>query len=44
MTDEVRAEADELKVGDFVSWNASGNRAQGKITKVVRDMSRGVFG
>ena len=37
MTDEVRAEADELKVGDFVSWNASGNRAEGRITKVVRD-------
>ena len=37
MTDEVRAEADELKVGDFVSWNASGNRAKGRITKVVRD-------
>ena len=36
-TENERAEADELKVGDFVSWNASGNRAQGKITKVVRD-------
>ena len=36
-TENERAEADELKVGDFVSWNASGNRAQGRITKVVRD-------
>ena len=37
MTEELRAEAGDLKVGDFVSWNASGNRAQGRITKVVRD-------
>ena len=32
-----RAEPDALKTGDFVSWNASGNRARGKITKIVRD-------
>ena len=36
-TETERAEADALSVGDFVSWNASGNRAEGKITKVVRD-------
>jgi len=34
---EERAEADALKVGDFVSWNTSGGRARGKISKVVRD-------
>ena len=32
-----RAEPDALKVGDFVSWNASGGRARGKITRIVRD-------
>jgi len=32
-----RAEADELKVGDFVEWNASGNKAQGKIDRIERD-------
>jgi len=26
-----RAEADELKVGDFVEWNASGNKAQRRV-------------
>jgi excinuclease UvrABC nuclease subunit len=26
-----------LKVGDFVSWDSSGGRAQGKIVRVVRD-------
>ena len=34
---EKRAEPDALKTGDFVSWNASGGRARGKITKIVRD-------
>ena len=33
----LKAEADELSVGDFVSWNSSGGRARGKITKIVRD-------
>ena len=37
MTEKLRAEAGDLKVGDFVSWNASGNRAEGKITKVIKD-------
>jgi HK97 family phage major capsid protein len=36
---ETRAEPDELKVGDMVSWNSSGGRAQGKISRVVRDGS-----
>jgi HK97 family phage prohead protease len=32
-----RATADELSVGDFVSWGASGGRARGRIVKIVRD-------
>jgi len=32
-----RAEADALKVGDFVSWDSSGGRSQGKIERVVRE-------
>ncbi|MEL0151629.1 MAG: phage major capsid protein [Halieaceae bacterium] len=32
-----RAEPDALKVGDFVSWNSSGGRARGKITRIERD-------
>ena len=32
-----RAAPDALEVGDFVSWNASGGRARGKITRIVRD-------
>jgi HK97 family phage prohead protease len=32
-----RALPDELEVGDFVSWRASGGRARGRITKIVRD-------
>ena len=34
---EERAAPDALKTGDFVAWNASGGRARGKITRVVRD-------
>ncbi|MGA1562753.1 MAG: HVA1 family protein, partial [Gammaproteobacteria bacterium] len=34
-----RAKPDELKVGDFVSWNSSGGRARGKIERIVRDGS-----
>ena len=37
MTDEVRAEPDELNVGDFVSWNSSGGEAYGKIDRIERD-------
>jgi len=37
--EEDRAEADALKVGDFVSWNSSGGKARGKIEKIVRDGS-----
>ena len=33
---ESKAEADALKVGDMVSWDSSGGRAKGKITKIVR--------
>ena len=33
---ESKAEADDLKVGDMVSWNSSGGRAKGKITKITR--------
>ena len=35
--DEDRAEADELSVGDFVSWNSSGGRSQGKVVEITRD-------
>ena len=33
---EEKAEADALKVGDMVSWDSSGGRARGKITRIVR--------
>lgn len=36
---ETRAEAGDLSVGDMVSWNSSGGRAQGKISRIVRDGS-----
>jgi len=35
--EEERAAADELIVGDFVSWNASGGVARGRIVRIVRD-------
>ncbi len=31
-----KAEASDLKVGDMVSWDNSGGRASGKITRIVR--------
>jgi len=34
---EQKAAPDELKVGDFVSWNASGGRARGVIERIERD-------
>ncbi len=34
---EEKAAANELKVGDYVSWNTSGGRARGQIEKIVRD-------
>ena len=45
MSDEVqpneefmsRALPDELQVGDFVSWRASGGQARGRITRINRD-------
>ena len=33
----IRALPDELEVGDFVAWRASGGRARGRITRIVRD-------
>ena len=33
----LRARPDELEVGDFVSWRASGGRARGKITRIRSD-------
>ena len=33
---ESKAEPDSLKVGDMVSWDSSGGRAKGKITRIVR--------
>ena len=29
--------AESVKVGQMVSWNSSGGRAEGKVTKIVRD-------
>ena len=34
---ELRAEPDELSVGDFVRWGSGDNVAQGRITRIVRD-------
>jgi HK97 family phage prohead protease len=34
---ETRAAADSLKVGDFVSWEFSNGKSQGKITRIVTD-------
>lgn len=34
MSSEERAEAGELSVGDFVSWNSSGGRSQGVIVEI----------
>ena len=35
--EDKRAEADEVNVGDFVSWNSSGGRSQGVIVEVERN-------
>ena len=32
-----RARPDELRIGDFVSWNSSGGRARGRIVRIVRN-------
>ena len=37
MTDQIRAEPGGVAVGDMVSWNSSGGRARGKITRVTTD-------
>ena len=34
---EDRADADELKIGDFVTWSTSGGKAYGRIVKISRD-------
>ena len=34
--DEDRVAPDGVKVGDFVSWDSSGGRARGRITRIVR--------
>ena len=34
--EDTKAEAGDLSVGDMVSWNSSGGRARGKITKIVK--------
>ena len=39
---EGKAESDALKVGDMVSWDSSGGRAKGKITRIVRSGSLSV--
>jgi HK97 family phage prohead protease len=35
--EEERAEAGELKVGDFVSWDSSGGRSQGVVKEITTD-------
>lgn len=35
--EDERAEAGELKVGDFVSWDSSGGRSQGKVVEITTD-------
>lgn len=35
--DAEKAAPDGVKTGDMVSWDSSGGRAQGKVTRVVRD-------
>jgi HK97 family phage prohead protease len=37
-----RARPDELKEGDFVSWNSSGGRARGRIEHIMREGTLGV--
>ena len=34
--EDTKAEVGDLSVGDMVSWNSSGGRARGKITKIVK--------
>ncbi len=36
-TESTRAAPNELEVGNFVSWQSSGGKAQGRITRIVRD-------
>lgn len=39
MENELRAEPDELEIGDFVRWGSSGGTARGRIVRIVRDGS-----
>ena len=36
---QLRAEPDELSVGDFVQWDSAGGMAKGKIDSIERDGS-----
>lgn len=38
------AQPDELKIGDFVEWNSSGGKAQGRIEHIMREGVLGVPG
>jgi HK97 family phage major capsid protein/HK97 family phage prohead protease len=42
LDDGERAMADDLKVGDFVSWNSSGGRARGEIERIITEGSLNV--
>jgi len=39
-----KAAPEDLKIGDFVSWNSSGGAARGKIKRVVRNGETGIQG
>jgi HK97 family phage prohead protease len=41
-SDDERAMPDDLKEGDFVSWNSSGGRARGRIEYVMKDGTLGI--
>ena len=41
-TDRFMVKADSLRVGQMVSWNSSGGRAQGKVTRIIRSGSYNV--
>jgi HK97 family phage prohead protease len=38
----VRAEPDELAIGDFVRWNSSGGTARGRIEHIMREGTLGI--
>ena len=39
---EQKAKPEDVKIGDFVSWNSSGGTARGKIEYIMRDGNLGV--